>query len=101
MREDRKGTDISLSLSPTVIPLLTQSAQARFTATWTFYKEATLEVFASRCFGDYGELCFRVPESYQVLAQSPLLPPPQQAAFAALPSKRTIGQMGSSFSIAF
>ena len=78
-----------------------KTAQARLTATWTFHKEATLEVFASRCFGDYGELCFRVPESFRTLAQSPAVPLEQKAVFAALPNRRTTGSIGSAFSMQF
>lgn len=78
-----------------------KSAQARLTATWTFYKEATLDLFVSRCFGDYGELCFRVPDTYQSLAQSPLIPTEQQKIIANLPTKRTIATAGAGFTMSF
>lgn len=77
------------------------TARASITATWTLYKEATLELFANRCFGDFGELCFRVPGSYQSLAQSPALPPAEKPILAALPTKRTVGTAGAGFSMKF
>jgi hypothetical protein len=60
----------------------------RLTATWTLLKEATLEAYVSRCHGDYGELCFRVPESFR-------------AAAPTLPTKRALLSLGTGLSIRF
>lgn len=78
-----------------------KTSTARVTTTWTFHKEATFEAFISRCFGDYGELCLRVPSSYQALAASPLITEAQKQTIAALPVKRTILTAGAGFSMKF
>lgn len=76
-----------------------QTALARFTATYTFYKQITVEGYVSRCFGDYGELCFRVPDS--ILGAAANLPPQYQPAIAQLPRKVTRTIFGGSLSMNF
>jgi hypothetical protein len=65
-----------------------ETSVVRLTATWTLLKEATLEAYVSRCHGDYGELCFRVPESFR-------------AAAPTLPTKRALLSLGTGLSIRF
>lgn len=76
-----------------------RTALARLTAIYTFYKQITAEVYVSRCFGEYGELCFRVPDSIQESA--PLLPANLQVLLNALPKKTTRTVFGGSLSMNF
>ena len=76
-----------------------QTALMRLTATYTFYKQVTAEAFVSRCFGEYGELCFRVPDSIQESA--PLLPANIQVLLSALPKKTTRTVFGGSLYMNF
>ena len=78
-----------------------KTSVARLTATQTLYNEVTLEGFVSRCFGDYGELCFRVPEKYVQGAQSPLVSPPLRDRLASLPTRRTKVTAGLGLSMNF
>lgn len=73
----------------------------RVTATWEIVDAATLEVFASRCFGEYGELCFKVPESYKVFAQLPGVSDQVKEVVARLPTRRTLFNAGVSLSLVF
>jgi hypothetical protein len=78
-----------------------KTSVARVTMTWLLYKEATFELFAGKCFGDAGELCFRLPAEYQSLATNPDLPVDVRAVIAALPTKRTTATTGVAVSINF
>ncbi|MBC7658993.1 MAG: hypothetical protein H7249_04730 [Chitinophagaceae bacterium] len=71
----------------------------RLTATYLFYKQITAEAYISRCFGDYGELCFRVPE--KIVQGAPAFPASTQAIIAALPKKTTRTVFGGSLSMNF
>jgi hypothetical protein len=73
----------------------------RLTGGWTIFTDAQLELYLSGCGGDYGELCFRVPDDYKKLATSPGLTPSQQQAVAALPTKRTKSTAGAAVTINF
>ena len=59
---------------------------ARLTFAWSWFKDASLEAYVSQCLGDYGELCFRVPEAYVV---------------QGLPNQRTLITLGSGLSVRF
>lgn len=76
-----------------------ETALARFTATHTFYKQITAELYVSRCFGEYGELCFRVPDS--ILNGVTSLPPNIQPMLANLPRKTTRTIFGGSLMMNF
>lgn len=76
-----------------------ETALARFSTTYTFYKQITAEVYVSRCFGEYGELCFRVPDSILNGVQN--LPPATQPLLANLPRKITRTIFGGSLSMNF
>lgn len=76
-----------------------KTALARFTATYTFYKQITVEGYVSRCFGDYGELCFRVPDN--VLNGISTLPDTIQPLLANLPRKTTRTIFGGSLTMNF
>ncbi|RZA22593.1 MAG: hypothetical protein EOP10_15045 [Proteobacteria bacterium] len=87
-----------------------QTAQARLTATYTFYKQITAELYVSRCFGDYGELCFRVPDSIiqgaanlppEVIAGVSTLSPNTLVALNSLPRKVTRTVFGGSLMMNF
>jgi hypothetical protein len=87
-----------------------RTSQARFTATYTFYKQITAELYVSRCFGDYGELCFRVPDSIvqgaarlppEVIAGVSTLSPNTLVALNALPRKVTRTIFGGSLIMNF
>lgn len=78
-----------------------QTYVSRLTATWEIVDAATLEVFASRCFGEYGELCFKVPESYRSFAQVPGLPDQIKQVLLQLPTKRTTVNAGVAMSLVF
>jgi hypothetical protein len=78
-----------------------KTGMARLTMTWLLYKEATFELFAGKCFGDAGELCFRLPPEYASLATNPNLSTEERAIIAALPTKRTTATTGAAVSINF
>ena len=74
---------------------------SRLTATWTLFNDLTVEGFVSQCAGDYGELCFRIPESFMALAANPTLTDSERQTLAALPTKRTRSNAGFAFSLQF
>ncbi len=76
-----------------------KTALVRLTGTYLFYKQITLEAYVSRCFGDYGELCFRVPDS--IIDAAKLLPADQQGLINALPRNVTRTVFGGSLSMNF
>ncbi len=73
----------------------------RLTATWMLFNELTLEAYGSRCFGDAGELCFRLPAEYATAANAPGVPSDQRNALAALPTRRTLVTAGLGASVEF
>ncbi len=81
--------------------LADESAVARVTVTHELKRLLTLEVFASHCLGDYGELCFRIPEKFRKLAAYPGLNPDQQKALSSLPTERTREVYGAAASLNF
>lgn len=78
-----------------------QTSVVRLTGTYLLFNEATLELFASRCLGDYGEFCFRAPANVAQLATHPSLSPEQQAMVKSLPTKRTLVNAGMGLSMQF
>ena len=78
-----------------------QTTTMRLSSSWKILKEASLEGFVAGCQGDYGELCFRVPDEYQRLGASSALPKAQRDVIAALPNERTIFQTGLAVAVAF
>ncbi len=80
-----------------------ETALARLTMTHTFLKQITLEAYVSRCFGDYGELCFKVPDS--IFQGISALPEPIKSNLeplvASLPRKTTRTVFGGSLSMSF
>lgn len=74
---------------------------ARVTATYTLYDQATLEVYVGRCFGEYGELCFQVPQSYKSLAELPGISEDLKRIVALLPTRKTNLTTGLSLSMNF
>lgn len=78
-----------------------ETTVARVTGVWQLFKDASIEVFASRCFGDYGELCFRIPSSYGALSSSPVLTAEQKQILASLPTRRTMYNAGIGMSLSF
>jgi hypothetical protein len=61
----------------------------RLTGSWLLYKDAEIQGFVGECQGDYGELCFRVPESFKALGALPGIPPILAQTVQALPTRRT------------
>ena len=78
-----------------------KTSLTRVTTTWKIYKDATIEAFVSHCFGDFGELCFRVPKKYQALAANPVLSPELKQTLLALPTKRSKASGGLAMSLSF
>lgn len=78
-----------------------ESILARADLGVTFLRAMTWEAFATRCFGDIGELCFALPESYQTYAALPTTPEPVRGRLAALPSKRITTTLGTGLSVKF
>lgn len=76
-----------------------QTALVRLTATYTFYKQITAEAYVSRCLGEYGELCFRVPDT--IVDGIATLPPNLQALLTTLPTKTTRTIFGGSLYMNF
>jgi hypothetical protein len=74
---------------------------SRVTATWTLYNDLTIEGFLSQCSGDYGELCFRIPDDFKALSANPTLTESERQTLAALPTKRTRSNAGFAFSLQF
>ena len=78
-----------------------KTSTARVTATWKFYKDLTLEANYSQCFGDYGELCFRIPKKFEKFASDPTFTPEEQDIIAALPKRRTKNTYGVALNMSF
>lgn len=74
---------------------------SRLTATWTLFNDLTVEGFVSQCSGDYGELCFRIPESFKALSENPTLTDSERQTLAVLPTKRTRSNAGFALSLQF
>ncbi len=78
-----------------------QSGIVRLTGTWELMDAATVELYVSRCVGEYGELCFKIPESYKQLATDPQLSPELQQALIRLPTRQTQVTAGAAVTIVF
>lgn len=74
---------------------------ARITGSWNFLQNLNLQADAGRCFGDAGELCFRIPPSYSALLNAPQIKPEQKALLVMLPTKRTLFTAGLALSLNF
>ncbi|WP_141735202.1 hypothetical protein [Oligoflexus tunisiensis] len=73
----------------------------RLTGTWLVANYATLEAYVQRCFGEYGELCLKIPENLKAFGQTQGLDPDLQAALAVMPTERTFLTAGVGLSINF
>ncbi len=91
--------DDSSFLINAVQNLSDRTALLRFTATYTFYKQITVETYVSHCLGEYGELCFRVPDT--IIQGMTTLSPDLQKRLVALPKKTTRSILGGSLSMNF
>ena len=67
-----------------------KSSVVRLTSSMSLYKNAELQAFVGRCQGDYGEFCFRVPDTFKALANAPQVPSKLQQVVQNLPVKRTM-----------
>lgn len=78
-----------------------RSATLRLTATWELVDAATIEAYVSRCFGDTGELCLKLPPAYKELAELPGVSPEVKSAVALLPTRQTRVTAGTAVTIVF
>lgn len=76
-----------------------KTALIRLTSTYMFYEQITLEAYVSRCLGEYGELCFKVPDA--IIQGIATLPPALQSAIGPLPRKTTRTVFGGSLTMNF
>jgi hypothetical protein len=91
LRLPSPGSWNDLSLMGSAIKnLADQTALAQGTATYAVFGGLSLQGTASRCFGDVGSLCFRVPESFKTLAADPRLGPQDRELLGRLPTQRTL-----------
>lgn len=74
---------------------------ARLTGTWLVANYATFEAWAQRCFGEYGELCLKIPENLKEYGTTAGLPPELQSALALMPTEKTFFTAGVGLSINF
>jgi hypothetical protein len=73
----------------------------RLTGTWLVANYATFEAWAQRCFGEYGELCFKIPENLKEYGATAGLPQDLQDVLALLPTEKTFFTAGVGLSINF
>ena len=85
----------------TVRNMTDETTVVRVATAWEFVQDASQELFGSRCYGDYGELCFRIPEKYHNLANDPRLSSAQRQALLAAPVVRTLYTGGIGVVMAF
>ena len=88
--------DLTLALSG-IKNLVDFTSTTRLSASYSLFKELTLQTYINRCFGDVGALCFRIPEAFKQLAADPRLSAEDRALLGQLPSKRTLTVMGVNF----
>lgn len=81
--------DLSL-LGSAIKNLSDQTALAQVTTTYAVFGGLSIQGTVSRCFGDVGSLCFRVPESFKSLAADPRLGPQDRELLGRLPTQRTL-----------
>jgi len=74
---------------------------ARFTGTWLLANYATFEAYVSQCFGEYGELCLKIPENLKAYGSTAGLEPGLQQALALVPTEKTFVTAGVGLSINF
>lgn len=74
---------------------------ARITTTYALQQRASIDFFVAECFGDYGELCFRAPSEFQVLAEGAAFPEDLRNLVRTLPTARTRTQVGAGVSMEF
>ncbi|HET9240427.1 MAG TPA: hypothetical protein VFO10_24395 [Oligoflexus sp.] len=74
---------------------------ARLTGTWLVANYATFEAWAQRCFGEYGELCLKIPENLKEYGATVDLPDELQNALALMPTEKTYFTAGVGLSINF
>ncbi len=78
-----------------------ETSIARLTGTWSIANYASFETYISRCAGEYGELCFKVPQNLKDLAASPDFDPVLKKILSELPTERTLFTAGVGLSINF
>ena len=88
-----------------------QTSEVWLTDTWEFRPKTNLQLFVSGCRGNYGDLCFRVPRAWTAPlvtstgttnnASSSSSSSSSPSAFAALPTERTVVNVGVSVIINF
>lgn len=78
-----------------------RSGLVRLTATWELMDAATIEAYVSQCFGEYGELCLKVPERYKELLAVPEVSAEAKRVLAVLPTRQTKVTAGTAVTIVF
>jgi hypothetical protein len=73
----------------------------RLTGTWLIANYATLEAYVQRCFGEYGELCLKIPENLKEYGSTAGLDPSLQQTLALMPTDKTVLTAGVGLSINF
>jgi hypothetical protein len=73
----------------------------RLTGTWLVANYATFEAYVQRCFGEYGELCLKIPENLKEFGNTAGLDPGLQQALALMPTEKTFLTAGVGLSINF
>jgi hypothetical protein len=85
--------DLNLSLSG-IKNLIDSTATARLSATYSVFKEFSIQSYVNRCFGDYGALCFRIPEKFKSLSADTRISAEDRSILQQLPSQRTLTVVG-------
>lgn len=93
-------TDISFFLN-SLSNLGDETKLVRLTTSVKIHKEADLQAYVSRCFGDYGEFCFRVNDSIKALGASDQAPPTVRQVVQNLPTKRNLTTAGVGLVVKF
>ncbi len=81
--------------------LTDKTSIGRLTGTWLVANYATFEAYVQRCFGEYGELCLKLPENLKEFGSTAGLDPSLQQALALLPTEKTFLTAGVGLSINF
>ncbi|MBM4250653.1 MAG: hypothetical protein FJ146_01620 [Deltaproteobacteria bacterium] len=93
-------TDISFFLN-SLSNLSDETHLVRLTSSIRIHKEADLQAYVSRCFGDYGEFCFRITDSLRALGSSDQAPPAVKQVVQSLPNKRNLTTAGVGLVVKF
>jgi hypothetical protein len=93
-------TDTSFFLN-SLSNLSDETNLVRLTSSIRIHKEADLQAYVSRCFGDYGEFCFRINDSLRALGSSEQAPPSVKQVVQSLPTKRNLTTAGVGLVVKF